>query len=799
MLSLVRYAIRGLARSPGFALAATLTLALGIGAATAIFSVADAVLLRPLPFPEQNRLVMVWDQLLVMRVERLPLMQVSYEGYRDLNVFDTTGVFWPLDRTLMGGPGAEEVSTMMVSDTVLPLLGANLAHGRSFDAEEYRTAAPAVILGDSIFKRRFGGDPSIVGRTINLDGIAHKVMGVLTAGFAFSLRADNVDLWTPLIHSNDRHRANLRMIARLRPGVSMEAAQSAIDARVEHLVETENMHRGPQGQDPGFRAKVVSLRDELLGDFRSTTLILVLAVGAVLLIACVNVANLLMVRAVAREKDTAVRRSLGASQAQLIGQWTIEAAALATLGGSAGAVAATWGVPILMRLSPAGLPPLAKVGVDGRTLFFSLIVSLATCIFFGLAPLLASSRLDWRGARPRGLAASILVAAEVAVASMLLIASGLLLRSFSELRRVDPGFRADHLLTLRLQYPPGRPIMRGRGLQFFSEVHDRLAALPGVIAVSGISRLPAAGGGPGSRGGNPFSIEGRMFDPASAVPQIAHTQTAGVDYFRTLGIPLIAGRTFSQADTGTSEQVAVVNRTLARGFFPNGALGQHIMIGAPRDGSPWLTIVGVVGDVKTAGLDQEILPQFYRPIAQDAEPLGMSVVLRTAADPQTLQSAARAAIRSLDSNMPLLDVITMEDRIAATMGHPRFQTILVGMFAAAALFLAAIGIFGVVAHSTEQRTREIGIRMALGADSSRVVWHVLTTGFRPVLAGLAIGLAGALGAARLLASFLFHVTPTDPATFSLAILVLASAALAACLSPARRATRVDPMVALRAE
>ncbi len=793
----LRYAVRGLFRNPAFALTAILTLALGIGAATSIFSVADAILLRPLPFPHQDRLVMVWDQLLAMRTERLPLMQVSYEGYRGLNVFESTGVFWPLDRTVMGGDGAEEVSTMMVSDSVLPMLGASIELGRAFDAEEYRTSAPSVILGHRLFQRRFGSDPAIIGKTINLDGIAHKVIGVMARDFEFSLRSSEVDIWSPMIPMRDRHRASLRMIGRLRAGTSIAAAQTAVDAAAKHLVETEDMHRGPNGEDPGYRAQVIGLREQLLGDYRSTTLILLSAVAALLLIACVNVANLLLVRAVTREKETAMRRALGASTRQLIRQWTAEAALIALLGGAAGAIAARWAVPLVLALSPVELPDLAKVAVDWRALAFTLIVSAATCFFFGLAPVIAAPRLEWRGRRTSP-APAFLIAAEVAFATVLLIASGLLLRSFSELRRVDPGFRADHLLTLRLQFPPARPIMHRRAVQFFSDVRDKLAALPGVVSATVVSRLPAGGSSIGSRGGNPFSIEGRPFNPTSAVPQLAHTQSAGVDYFKALGIPLLEGRAFTDADTDSAPHVVVVNRTLARGFFPDGAIGHRILLGAPRADAPWLTIVGVVGDVKTAGLEEETLPQFYVPYTQDP-PLAMSVVLRTAMDPAAMTHAALAAVHSIDPEMPVFELTTMEDRIAKSIGQPRFEALLVGIFATAALFLAAIGIFGVVAHSTERRTQEMGIRIALGARAGHVIGEILSTGFRPVLGGLIFGIAGAFGATRLLSSTLFHVTATDPLVFSISILILAAIALVACLGPATKATRVDPAIALRAE
>jgi len=381
---------------------------------------------------------------------------------------------------------------------------------------------------------------------------------------------------------------------------------------------------------------------------------------------------------------------------------------------------------------------------------------------------------------------------------MLLVSASLLLKSFTALRHMDKGFRSDHLLTMQLELPQSRyPDARQR-IAFFADLHDRLSALPGVVSIGLVRLLPILGNTPQSRGGSPFSIEGRPWNPNSAVPQIAHTPSADPDYFRTMRIPLLAGRVFTNADTASSPPVAVINETLARTFFPQGALGEHIMLGAPHDVFPWLTIVGIVGDVQDAGLDAPHVPQFYTALAQEAPPF-IAIVLRTTGDPEQMAHAAVAAVQSIDRDRPVYYVESMEQRIAATTSEPRFETVIVAFFALAALFLAAIGIFGVVAHFTAQRTREIGIRMALGADHARVVRHVMRSGLRPVLLGAILGIAGALAAGKLLAALLFHVNPSDPATFLMASAVLLAVALVACLIPARRATQIDPARALGSE
>ena len=796
MLPDLRYALRGLFRTPGFALTAVLTLAMGIGANTAIFSVADAVLFRPLPYPEPSRLVVIWDHLTKLGVERLGLTAGIYREYAAQNVFERTAAFRPLDRNFAASENVERLSAVMATPSLLELLGAKPEIGRIFVEADGDSVA---VISNSLFVREFAADPAIAGKTIRVDDRNYTVIGVLPPQFSFG--SNPFEIWTPIWHSN---MGGLSMLALLRPGASLQAGQSAIDTSVQRLNETVHPHWGPNGEDPGFRASVIPLRDELLGSFRSTTLLLLGAVAAVLLIACANIANLLMVRAVAREKETAIRRALGATEGRLIQQWLTEAALLALLGGAVGSIAAVWGVRALIALSPAQLP---KLSIDARALLFTLAISILACLFFGLAP--AARRVAPRGPRRRRAASMLvtaeaalvtaevaLVTAEVALAVMLLVGAGLLLKSYARLRHVDPGFNPERVLTMRVQYPPTRPIMTSRLAAFFSEVSEKLAAMPGVTSAGAVSRLPVNSDAANGRGGNPFSIEGQRWHPDTPVPQMAHTQTVDPGYFHAMQIPLLQGRFFTPGDTGATPAVTIVNETLARGFFAKGAIGHQILLGAPQPDSVWLTIVGVVGDVKTAALSHNTMPQFYTPLAQEPS-TAMSFVIRTALDPSTVARSAQQVVRAIDPSLPVYDVVTMDDRIAKSIGQPRFETTLLAVFASSALFLAAIGIFGVVAHSTAQRTREIGIRMALGADASRVVGTVMRDGLRPVIAGIAVGLGGAFALSRVLRTALFQVTTTDPMSFLLAAGVLGLVAVAACLIPARRATKVDPAIALR--
>jgi putative ABC transport system permease protein len=717
---------------------------------------------------------MDWDELTKLGVERLGLSADIYKTYAAQNVFEKSASFRTFDRTFTTPNNVERLSAIIAEPGIFELLGVRPETGRVFTHEDGEAVA---VVSHSLSLR--------AGKKIQVDDRTYTVIGVLPPGFNFGNGSTPIEIWTPIWNST---MGGLSMLARLKPGVSLPAAQSAIDASAKHLNETVHPHWGPNGEDPGFRASVISLHDELLGSLRATTLTLLCAVAAVLLIACANVANLLLVRAVAREKETAVRRALGATEGRLIQQWLTEAALLALIGGALGSIAAIWGVRALTLLSPAALPAL---GVDGRALLFTLAISLLACLFFGLAP--GARRVA--PTRPRRRAASLLITAEVALAIVLLVGAGLLLKSYARLRHVDPGFNPEHVLTMRVQYPPTRPLMRTRLAAFFTELCDRVAAIPGVVSAGAVSNLPVAGGVNG-RGGNPFSIEGQRWYPNSPVPQMAHTQIIDPEYFHAMQIPLLQGRYFSPADNASAPAVTVINETLARGFFPKGAIGHQILLGAPQPNSTWLTIVGVVGDVKTVALSNETMPQFYTPVAQDGS-TAMSLVIRTVLDPSTIARSVQQVVRGIDPTLPVYDVITMDDRIAKSIGQPRFETTLLTFFAASALFLAAIGIFGVVAHSTAQRTREIGIRMALGADRARVIQIVMRDGLRPVIFGIALGLAGAFLAATLIKSALFQVPATDPQSFLIAAILLTLVAVAACLGPATRATKVDPAIALR--
>ncbi len=814
------YSLRTLLRSPGFTLAAVLTLALGIGANTAIFSVVDAVLLRPLPYPESDRLVMVWDKLVKFNLPRRSPEYHTADAYRHLtNIFDLTGgIFW-YDTTIADRRRHRtRVSLMTVSPEIFEMLAPRTAAGRVFTPEEYGAGADAtVVLGHSLFQRRFGGDPSILGKSIQQGTQTRRVVGVMSPDFDFSMTSASVDAWIPVPLDTRQSWGNAtRMLARLKPGVSLAAAQSALSAAAKHVDETEHPYMGPHGEDAGFGVTVVTMREQLLGEFRTVTLILLSAVAAVLLIACVNVANLMLVRAVAREKETAVRRALGATDARLIGQWLTEAGILALLGGALGTLAAVWGAKLLTMLSPAASSAmnqstqrigsgLARIGVDGRALAFTIAISCFVCLLFGLAPALASARMTWgtRGTtRHSRRAASLLVTAEVALAFMLMIGAGLLLKSFSRLIHVDPGFNAAHLLIMRADF--NRGTSRAERVQFYQGLREKLAAIPGVTSAT-MGDLPVRGGGINAGAGDPFGIKGKSYDAAN---QFASLSAAGVDYFRTFEIPMRAGRVFTAADSTPANvgveaakeypSVVIVNDTLARRFYPEGAVGQQIGVPPPcRDSKcdfVWMTIVGVAGDVKSRGLDMATRPQIYIP-----QPQSGGVILRTVGDPMSMARAASSVIRNASPDVAIFDVRTMEDRISQTVTQPRFQAAIVTFFAAAALFLAAIGIFAVVAHSTAQRTQEIGIRMALGADRARVVETVLADGLRPVLVGVVLGLAGALAFSRILSSVLFKVGATDPTTFLLSALLLTFVAIAACLGPASRATRVDPMIALRSE
>ena len=797
-----------LRRDPGFAVIAILALALGIGANTAIFSVVNAALLRPLPYPDGARLMVVWDRLSKLGIAEFPVSYANYLDYKAGNrVFENVAAFSAAEFNLTTADSAERVPGVRVSANLFAMLGAAAVVGRVFLPQENEAGRDAVVVvSDSLWRRRFGGDPNVLGKTMILDGSPLQIVGILPRAFSFAPVNPPPQVWIPLQPPPDSSRTAgaLELIARLKPGVTVEQAIADMSAVARGVEERYHPYRGPHGEDAGYGVSVTSLRDQLYGGMRRGLLVLLAAVAFVLLIACANVANLLLVRTAGRRREIAVRRALGAGRLGLARQLLVESVTLALAGGALGLLLAFWGVSVLAALMPAGLPQLETIPLDSRVLTFTILVSLVAGLVFGVAPLVEGSGLHLTEALKEGRGMSggtrsgrlrhALITAEIALSLVLVIGAGLLLKSFVRLTSVNPGFRAEKLITARISLPENQYRDNDLVTAFFRDLVPRTRAVPGVQSASVVSRLPLTGG----PGGDPFSIEGRPYDASGSTPQVAHQQVVGADYFHTMQIPLLAGRVFAERE---SQPVAVINRTLARGFWPSApsdAIGRRIVLGAPRPGADWLTIVGIVGDVRNSTLDAQPLPQMYVPIEQ-APARSMALVIRTAGDPDNVIAAVRAQIFMFVPSLPLYDVKTMAERESATVAQPRFQTLLLGLFAALALSLAAIGIYGVIAHSVAQRTHEIGIRMALGARAASVLKLVLREGLIVGLAGIVVGLAATLALVRLLSGLLYDVPPFDPATFLGASLLLMAVVLAACYIPACRASRLDPIIALRWE
>jgi putative ABC transport system permease protein len=800
----IYYSVRSLRRTPGFTLAAVLTLALGIGANTAVFSVVDAVVLRPLPYRDSGRLVMVWDQLIKLGLDQFPAPFANYYDYRkDNQVFEDIAAFSYSDLNLEASADAvpERLEAMSVSANLFPLLGVNPALGQVFDVEQSEPGrGGAVILSSGLWRRRYGADTGVVGRTIRMNGQTYRVQGVMPAGFEFTLRAGSTpDVWIPLALPNSppRQDGSLRLIARLKPGVSIEQAQANMTAIAARIETAYHPYNGPHGEQSGYRVSVLNLREQLFGAFRMSVLMLAGAVVFVLLIACANVANLLLARGERRRRDFAVRAALGATRTQLLGELGAESLVLAFVGGCLGILAARWGIAALPALS--GLPVQAGIAIDLRVLIFTFLISLVTGLLFGLAPSIGTLKL----AGGRAVVGSAgrrfrngLVAGEVALSVVLLVGAGLLLKSFAKLQRVDPGFDPRNVLSMRvtlsnLRYPEERS-----RVAFYDQLAERLRRIPGVEVSALTNQLPLSGGG---RGGDPFSIEGRAYDSSSRVPQVASQYVVSAGYFHAMRILLRSGRLIDERDGWNAPRVAVINETMARGFWPGGdPIGKHIVLGAPRPGVPWLTIAGVVADVRNAGLRADPIPQIYTPYMQGPS-ASMVVVLRTVVDPMTVALAARREISRVDSEQAAFEVRTMEQRISGSIERDRFQTLLLSIFALAALALAAIGIYGVLEHTVSQRIPEIGLRMAMGAQPRDVLRLIVTQGMTPAICGLAIGLGVTFGLGRVLRTLLFGVAAGDPLTFTVVAIFFVLVSLMACLIPARRAMRVDPMTALRWE
>ncbi len=807
----IRYGMRMLLKAPSLSIVATMALALGIGANTAIFSVVNAVLLRPLPFPDSDKLMMVWDYVPSRGQKRGSASYPNFADWRTQNhVFEHLASFHTSDFIMTGRGESSRLQGAVVNADLFTLLRATPVLGRAFlPAEDAPSeTGRVVILSQELFQKRFNSDASILNQPMVLDGKNYTIIGVMPQAFQFPIQNEPVELWTTVAidregkepMTDQRGAHYMQVIGRLKTGVSKEQAQAemtAIAARLEQQYPDKNLHRSA-GVEPALEA--------LVGDIRPTLLILLGAVACVLLIACANVANLLLARALTRHKEIAIRSALGASRLRVIRQLLTESVLLSLAGGGLGLILAIWWSDLLVSLGKDDIPRAVQVGLDWRVLGFTLVVSVMTGVLFGLVPALQTSRTELteslkEGGRGSGEGArrnrvrGVLVVSELAIAAVLLVGAGLLIQSLWRLRQVDPGFKRENVLTFNVALPDVR-YDTGKQVQFFQDLKAHMESLPGVQSASFVEPLPL--------GGDHFSLsfetEGRPV--AKGDQPSADFFLVSPGYFQTMGIPQIKGRDFNDRDQHKSPPVIIVSEAFVKQFFPGeDPIGKHIKPGISTfedEKAQMREIVGVVGDVKSLSLSAEPKPAFYEPHAQ--VPFNqMTVVLRTSPDPHSLISGVTKEVSSMDKDLPVFGAKTMDEYLAASVAAPRFNTTLLTIFAAVALVLTIVGLYGVMSYSVAQRTNEIGIRMALGAQTHDVLGLVVKQGFKLVLLGLAIGLAGAFALMKLIASLLFGVTTRDPLTFAAVAGLLTVVALLACYLPARRASRVDPMVALRYE
>ena len=799
------YGARLLFKTPVFAIVAILTLALGIGANTMIFSVVNAVWLRPLPYPEAERLALVSHQS-TKRPGAFELTPASYlELRRQSKSFEQIAAFTSRDFNLTGAGEPERLQSQIVSATLFSLLRVSPVAGRTFTEEDDREGAPRVaILSHGLWERRFGARADLIGQTLTLDDQSYTVVGIMPPGFDFPTK--ETELWAPLVlpasSVNDRGSFYLSGIARLNPGVALTAAQSELD------VIASNLTRAYPASNTDLGFTMVSLQESLVTGFKQALIVLLGAVAFVLLIACVNVANLLLARAAVREKELAVRAALGAGRRRLVRQLLTESTLLSICGGTVGLLLAVWGIKALKLISPTGpsaIPRLSEVSLDWRVLGFTLGVSCLTGVIFGLAPALQISKPDLhhiikesgrgfasaRGQRLRGL----LVISEIALSLVLLVGAGLLIRSFIRLQNVDAGFNPEGLLTLRVELSDSRAQDLTRRVNFYQEVIERIQSMPGVEAACIVNAAPIVT--PGMR--SSFFIEGKP-DPPPGQPQIANYRVLSPDYFRTLSIPLLKGRSLSAQDNTQAPAVAVINQAMARRYWGDeDPVGKHFRVGGRVSNAPWLTVVGVVGDVRQAGLDAAPFPEFYRPFTQD-HPLWARprvLFIRTTGDPLSSIAAVKSQIWAINKDQTIHAVRTMDEIVTQWLAPRRFNLVLLGAFAVIALVLASIGIYGVISYGVSQRTRDIGVRMALGAQRRDILKLIVGQGLILTGSGVAIGLIASWALTRWLKTLLFGVSATDPLTYGAIALLLLCVALVSCWMPALRAMKIDPMAALR--
>jgi len=805
----LRFGWRMLAKNPGFAAIAVLTLAVGIGANTAIFSVVNATLIRPLPYPNASRLVMVWENRSSEKARQNVTSPATFLKWQEHNsVFEGMAVCFNDTGILTGGGAPEQVAMQDVGPSLFSLLGVNAMMGRVFVPVQdgVEGADKVAILSSELWRRRYGADPNILGSKIVVDDKPRTVIGVMPRGFQFFVKQQSFyqkapEMWVPMVLSGERatsHGRYLQVVGLLRPGVTLPQAQSAMTGLAQRLV----------AEDPAsmknWSVNLVPLRTQLVGEIEPGLRYLQAAVGLVLLIACANVATLFLARAAARKHEIAVRMAVGAGATRVVRQILTESCLIAGLGGAVGLLLAWWSTKALLAFAPANLIPLEGVSMDVRVLVFTMAVALLTGVLFGTAPAVQAARTspreplneggrDGSGSLRRSRARSAFVVAEFTLALILLAGAGLLVRSLTRLMAVDPGFVPKNVLTGSVLLPNAKYDKDERRGEFYAQLLSRLRQLPGVRSVSADAFLPFAG----IIAGTGVDVEGRPPLPMAEKPVIDITLVEP-QFFETMGIPLVQGRTFSEREGVELSHKVVISEAMAKQLWPNeNPIGKHVTIYMKRENSP-SEVIGVVGDVKHAGLDVEIRPTAYWAFPELSFSF-MTVVVRTDGDPLALAQALRETVLSLDKDQPVADVRSMESLLSASMARTRFATVLMAAFAGMALLLAVLGIYGVVTYIVEERTREIGIRVALGASYAGIIMLLLKQGMRLAGVGIVMGTAVSLGLTRLLANLLFGTRATDPVTFAGVVGGLGGVAMAACYLAARRAARVQPIAALRWE
>jgi len=803
----VRYALRALRKNPGFAAVCVLTLGLGIGASTAIFSVVNGVLLRPLPYPNHERLVRIEERHPAnngLGAADLDFANATYGTFNDLEramkTIENIASFRAWSFNLTGGGEPEQVPGALVSGNFFAALGSRPLDGRLIEPEDDVSGGDnhVVVLSYALWQRRFGAERGIVGRTLRINAEDYRVIGVMPRGFDYPEKSE---VWSPLVPGgefrNNRRAHLLTILADLKAGQTLLNAQSEIAARGARIEKQST------SEDPGMELATVSLKKSLVAPVQPALAVLMFAVGLLLAMACANLANLLLARTTAREKEFSLRTALGAERIRLVRQLLTESLVIATLGGTVGLVIAAWGVRFIAALDSQDLPRFGEISVDWRVLGFTLGITWASGLLFGLAPACMGTKSDLNRALKEGTgsamgsgrrgASGALVVPQFALAVVLLVGAGLLANSFVRLLRMNPGFNADGVLTAQLFFSPTEYAERDpRGALALQQVLEKVRSVPGVLRAGLVTALPITGGA-----STDFVIAGRPAPRVDDEPS-ADIRSADPQYFQTMGIPLLAGREFTEADGPQAKRVMVINEAMARQYWPKeNPIGQQVTMkdwGAPLTGE----IVGVVGDVKTNGLDAAVGPMIYWPYFQFPE-LFNTIVVRGDGNPARLVPEVKAAIWSVSKNQPISRVETMAEILSGSLARRRLYLILLGVFAGAALLLAGVGIYGTVSYSVSQRIREMGIRLAMGAERGDVLRMILGQGARTALMGVALGTVAALGLTRLMASLLFGVGATDPLTFAAVVILLGTVALGGSWVPARRAMRVDPMVALRHE